>query len=147
MLHQKPSLAKWQQTSVIAKTPALFIGVGERNALVQIPIMDKLSSLQRALLSFTFSGRNSITFIALVRCLRLLKICTCLLTVRKKQSPRVSAGRGNVNRIQLSAGFSFQYFWYFTFQKIIMFPAAGSHTKPEEKSSMYHGKGGSRPGG
>lgn len=73
MLHQKPSLAKWQQTSVIAKTPALFIDVGERNALLQISIMDKLSSLQRALLSFIFSGRNSIMFLGLVRCPRLLE--------------------------------------------------------------------------
>lgn len=53
MLHQKPSLAKWQQTSVIAKTPALFIDVGEREMRsAQIPIKDKLPSLEGAARSF-----------------------------------------------------------------------------------------------
>lgn len=157
MLHQKPSLAKWQQTSVIAKTPALFIDVGERNALLQISIMDKLSSLQRELLSFIFSGRNSIMFLGLVRCPRLLENNALILyadpiftvhfpIVRGKQSPQISLGRGNTNRIRPPDGFSFGYFWYFMFQKTFMFSAADSHTKPE-KSSMCYGQSGSEPGG
>lgn len=60
---------------------------------------------QRELLSLIFSGRNSIMFIVLVRCLRLLENNALILyadpifvvhfpIVREKQSPWISAGRG-----------------------------------------------------
>lgn len=113
MLHQKPSLARWQQTSVIAKTPALFIDVGERAMhYIQIPIKDKLSSLQRELLSLICSGRNSIMFVVLATRLRLLENkalllyaipsswCPCTSLLSAKQNP-LRAGRCNVNKVQL----------------------------------------------
>lgn len=46
---------------------------------IQIPIKDKLPSLQRELLSLICSGRNSIMFVVLATCLRLLENNALLL--------------------------------------------------------------------
>lgn len=46
---------------------------------IQIPIKDKLSSLQRELLSLICSGRNSIMFVVLATRLRLLENKALLL--------------------------------------------------------------------
>lgn len=101
--------------------------------------MDKLSSLKRALLTFIFSGRNSIMFIILMRHLSLLEnnalilyadpiLIVYLCVVREKLSLQISAGILAIK----------------CFRRELL-SATGSCTKPEEKSSVYHEEGGSGP--